>query len=132
VKLYKARHLVEMTVARQPDLLEICFAPFGNSKSVHGYKHRKLSFFIIGIKAARYQPLQLPTLTKPKVFLGTLLSHGASLFLRSIRLFIHNACLKHCRGTLPMKIDPVIDLGLWHFAIATDAFGNLTSDRFDV
>ena len=32
VKLFKARHRVEMTVARQPDLLECCFGPFGNSK----------------------------------------------------------------------------------------------------
>jgi hypothetical protein len=29
VKLYKARYLVEMTVARKPDLLEICFGPLG-------------------------------------------------------------------------------------------------------
>jgi len=31
-----------------------------------------------------------------------------------------------------MTIDPLFDLGLWHFAIATDASGNLTSNRFDV
>ena len=36
VKLYKARHLVEMTVARQPDLLERCFGPLGNAEKVHG------------------------------------------------------------------------------------------------
>jgi hypothetical protein len=47
-------------------------------------------------------------------------------------LFIHDACLQHCRGTLPMKIDPVFDLDRWHFTVATDACGDLTSDRFDV
>jgi hypothetical protein len=31
VKLYKARHLVETTVAPQPDLLEDGFGPLGNS-----------------------------------------------------------------------------------------------------
>ena len=35
VKLYKARHLVEMTIARKPDLFESCFGPFGNSEAVH-------------------------------------------------------------------------------------------------
>jgi hypothetical protein len=44
VKLYKARYLVEMTVARQPDLLEIRFGPFCDPEAVHGYKHRKSSF----------------------------------------------------------------------------------------
>jgi hypothetical protein len=34
VKLYKARHLVEVTVAREPDLLEAGFAYLGNSQSV--------------------------------------------------------------------------------------------------
>ena len=42
VKLYKARHLVEMTVARKPNLLERCFGPFGNSKTVHRDKHRSV------------------------------------------------------------------------------------------
>jgi hypothetical protein len=28
VKLYEARHLFEMTVARQPDILESCFGTF--------------------------------------------------------------------------------------------------------
>jgi len=83
VKLYKARHLVEMTVARQPNLLKVGFGPLGNTKAVHCDKHLKSS----GIKKGRYQPLQLPTLAKPEVFLGTLLIHGASLFLRSIRPF---------------------------------------------
>src|ERR1700730_545013 len=39
VKLYKARHLVEMTVARHPDVLERCFGPLGNAKAVHGNEH---------------------------------------------------------------------------------------------
>jgi hypothetical protein len=39
VKLYKARHLVEMTVARQPDMLKICFGPFSDAETVHRDKH---------------------------------------------------------------------------------------------
>jgi hypothetical protein len=39
LKLYKARHLVEMTVARPPDLLERCFGPLGNAETVHSDKH---------------------------------------------------------------------------------------------
>jgi len=31
-----------------------------------------------------------------------------------------------------MKIDPVLYLGLWHFAIATDTSSDLASDRFYV
>jgi hypothetical protein len=34
VKLYKAWHLVEVTIARQPDLLEICFGPFGDAETI--------------------------------------------------------------------------------------------------
>jgi hypothetical protein len=32
VKLYKVWHLVEMTVARHPDLLESCFGPLATRK----------------------------------------------------------------------------------------------------
>src|SRR6266404_4496883 len=39
MKLDKARHLVQMTVARGPDLLESCLGAFGNAKAVHGDKH---------------------------------------------------------------------------------------------
>src|SRR5438034_7307919 len=39
VKFDKARHLVEMTIARQPHLLECGFGPLGNSKTVHRDKH---------------------------------------------------------------------------------------------
>jgi hypothetical protein len=39
VKFYKARHLVEMTVARKPDVLECCFGPLGNAETVHCDKH---------------------------------------------------------------------------------------------
>jgi len=31
-----------------------------------------------------------------------------------------------------MKIDPVINLSLGHFMVATNASGNLANDRFDV
>jgi hypothetical protein len=34
VKLYKARHPVEMTVARQPDVLESSFGPFGDAMRI--------------------------------------------------------------------------------------------------
>jgi hypothetical protein len=39
VKLYKARHFIEMTVAGQPDLLEGSFGALGNTKAVHRDKH---------------------------------------------------------------------------------------------
>ena len=39
VKLYKAWHLVEMTVARQLDVLEGGFASFGDAETVHRDKH---------------------------------------------------------------------------------------------
>ena len=39
VKLYKARHLVEVAVARKPDLLEGFFGPLCNSETVHRDKH---------------------------------------------------------------------------------------------
>ena len=39
VKLSKARHLVEMTVTRHPNMLESCFGPLGYTKAVHGDKH---------------------------------------------------------------------------------------------
>src|ERR1022692_1910523 len=39
VKLYKARHLVEVTVARRPDLLESCFRALSNAEAVHRDKH---------------------------------------------------------------------------------------------
>ena len=41
VKLYKTWHLVEMTIARQPDLLEGGFAPLGNAETVHCDKHNE-------------------------------------------------------------------------------------------
>src|ERR1700733_15696104 len=44
VKLYKARDLVEMTIARQPDLLENCLGSFGYAEAVHCDKHLKFSF----------------------------------------------------------------------------------------
>src|ERR1700688_276489 len=81
MKLYKARHLLEMTIARQPDLLESCLAPLGHAEAGRCDKHLKFSFFGVGIKNGRYQPVVFPTLTKPKVFLGTLPGQGASLFL---------------------------------------------------
>jgi hypothetical protein len=43
MKLYKAWHLVEVTVARKPDLLEGCFGPFGNSETVHSDEHEQPS-----------------------------------------------------------------------------------------
>ena len=39
VKLYEARHLVEMTIARQPDLLEGRFAALGDVEAFHGDEH---------------------------------------------------------------------------------------------
>jgi hypothetical protein len=56
-----------------------CRAALAMSTKANSSKH--------GIRKGRYQTLQLPTLAKPEVFLGTLLSHGASLCLRSIRPF---------------------------------------------
>src|SRR5580700_11905596 len=42
VKLDEARHLVEMCVARQPDMLECGFGPLGDAEPVHGDKHGHL------------------------------------------------------------------------------------------
>jgi hypothetical protein len=39
VKLDKAWHLVEMSVARQPDLLESCLAAFDDFEAVHCNEH---------------------------------------------------------------------------------------------
>ena len=39
VKLHKPRHLVEVAVARKPDLLEGSFGPFCNTETVHRDKH---------------------------------------------------------------------------------------------
>src|SRR6266700_6027979 len=39
MKLYEARYLVEMTVSRQPDLLEGCFTALGNLEAVHCDEH---------------------------------------------------------------------------------------------
>jgi hypothetical protein len=50
VKLYKARNLVEMTVARHPNLLEIYFGPFGYSEAVHRDKHLKSSYLSTALK----------------------------------------------------------------------------------
>src|ERR1700754_2474340 len=44
VKLHKARHLVEVAVTRQPDLLEIGFGPLGHLETIHGDEHRTVSF----------------------------------------------------------------------------------------
>jgi hypothetical protein len=87
VKLNEAWHLVEMTISQKPDLLEAGFGPLGYSEAVHGDEHLKSFFFSIGIKKGRYQLVQFPTLTNVKISLDTLLSHGASLSLRSIRPF---------------------------------------------
>ena len=87
VKLNEAWHLVEMIISRKPDLLEAGFGPFGYSEAVHGDEHLKSLFFSIGIKKGRYQLVQFSTLTNVKISLDTLLSHGASLSLRSIRPF---------------------------------------------
>jgi hypothetical protein len=43
VKLYKAGHLVEMTVARHPNVLESCFGALGNPEAVHRDKHSWVS-----------------------------------------------------------------------------------------
>ena len=41
VKLYKARHLVEMAVTRKPDLLERCLGPLGDTDSLAGAAQEK-------------------------------------------------------------------------------------------
>ena len=43
MKLDKAWHLVEVTVAGHPDLLESCFGALGNAKAVHCDKHKAFS-----------------------------------------------------------------------------------------
>jgi hypothetical protein len=44
LKLYKARYLVEMTITRQPNLLEGGFAPFSDAEAVHCNKHSEILF----------------------------------------------------------------------------------------
>ena len=39
VEFHEARHLVEMGVARQPDMLEIGFAALDHLEAVHGDEH---------------------------------------------------------------------------------------------
>jgi hypothetical protein len=43
MELDEARHLVEMAVTRQPDVLESGFGPLGDAEPVHGDKHRVIS-----------------------------------------------------------------------------------------
>jgi hypothetical protein len=43
VELNEAWHLVEMTVAREPDMLEGGFRPLGDAEPVHGYKRQVTS-----------------------------------------------------------------------------------------
>ena len=43
MELDEARHLVEMAVARQPDVLESGFGPLGDAEPIHGDKHRVIS-----------------------------------------------------------------------------------------
>ena len=44
VKLYEARYLFKMTVARQPDVLESCFGAFDHFEAVHCDEHVLFSF----------------------------------------------------------------------------------------
>src|SRR5690349_1972757 len=39
VKLYEARHLFKITVARRPDVLESCFGAFDHFEAVHCDEH---------------------------------------------------------------------------------------------
>lgn len=42
VELDEARHLIEVTVAGQPDFLECFFGPLGDAETVHGNEHRAI------------------------------------------------------------------------------------------
>ena len=39
----EAGHLIEMSVARQPDFLEGCFGALGHAEPVHGNEHQTIS-----------------------------------------------------------------------------------------
>jgi hypothetical protein len=43
MELDESRHLVEMAVARQPDVLEGGLGPLGDAEPVHGDKYRAIS-----------------------------------------------------------------------------------------
>jgi len=43
VKLYKARYLVEMTVAGHPNMFEGCFGTLGDAETVHSDEHLAIS-----------------------------------------------------------------------------------------
>jgi hypothetical protein len=43
MKLDESRHLVEMTVAREPDLLEVRFGPLYNAETIHRDEHWLIS-----------------------------------------------------------------------------------------
>jgi hypothetical protein len=48
VKLYEARHLLEMGVSRQPDVLESCFGTFDDFEAVHCNEHLVISLADLG------------------------------------------------------------------------------------
>jgi hypothetical protein len=53
VKLYKPGTLSRVTVARKPDLLESCFGPLGNLKTVHGDRHGGLLLSMAAINSTK-------------------------------------------------------------------------------
>jgi hypothetical protein len=53
VKLYKPGTLSRVTVARKPDLLESCFGPLGNLKTVHGDRHGGLLLSMDAINSTK-------------------------------------------------------------------------------
>jgi hypothetical protein len=66
VKLYKARHLVEMTVTRQPDFLESGFAALGNLEAVHCDEHLiSLHVTVAGTCLGGVRRLYLDALLRP-------------------------------------------------------------------
>ena len=59
VELYKARHLVEMTVARQPNLLEGSFGALSNFEPVHWDKHLMPPDFECDCRSRYLRPFHL-------------------------------------------------------------------------
>ena len=67
VRLHEARHLVEVTVAGQPDLLEGSFGALGHSETVHCDKHSG-SLCAIRIETNRYRSDELSSADEPLCF----------------------------------------------------------------
>src|SRR6516165_224556 len=72
MELYEARHLVEMTVARQPNLLEGSFGALSNFEPVHCDKHLMPPGFECDCRSRYLRPFHLGrALSDPMLWLAS-------------------------------------------------------------